>query len=164
MINRTIVSRDKEIIVRLYKALVRPHLEYCIQAWCPYLKKDIEILERVQRRATRMIKRCRGMSYEERLKECGLTTLERRRERGDLIETYKLLTGREGIPYERFFTIEQTSRTMGHKLKLYKERVGKWKSRFFNARVIDPWNKLDENTVTAVSLDSFKHKLGLVGY
>ena len=78
--------------MRLYKTLVRPHLEYCVQAWSPHLKKDIEILESVQRRATRMVNKCRGLSYEERLKVCGLTTLERRREQRDLIETYKLIS------------------------------------------------------------------------
>ena len=77
MISRNIVSRDREIILRLYKSLVRPHLEYCIQAWNPHLKKGIELLERVQHRATKMIKGLRELSYEERLKRCRLTTLEK---------------------------------------------------------------------------------------
>lgn len=164
MIKRTIVSRDKETMVGLYKTLVRPHLEYCVQAWCPYLRKDIEILESVQRRATRMINECRRLSYEERLEVCGLTTLEKRRERGDLIETYKLISGIESVPKERFFMMERYGKTRGHNLKLYKKRVGPWKKHFFSARVIDRWNALDEKTVSAVSVNSFKCKLGELGY
>ena len=57
--------------------IVRPHLEYCIQAWRPHLKKDIDMFERIQRRATKMIPELRDLSYEERLKECGLKTLEK---------------------------------------------------------------------------------------
>ena len=72
----------------MYKTIVRPHLEYCIQAWRPYRKKDIDILERVQRRATKIIQKLRNISYEMRLKECGLTTLETRRLRGDQIEVF----------------------------------------------------------------------------
>ena len=60
LIRRTITCRSKEIIVRLYKSLVRPHLEYCIQAWRHHLVKDTEVLEKVQRRATRMIRECTG--------------------------------------------------------------------------------------------------------
>ena len=80
LIRRNITYKEKKLIIPLYKAIVRPHLEYCIQAWRPYRKKDIDILERIQRRATKMIPE---LSYEERLKECGLTTLETRRLRGD---------------------------------------------------------------------------------
>ena len=82
MIKRNIVSRNHNIITKLYKTLVRPKLEYCIQAWRPYLRKDVDKLERVQRRATKLISECRKFSYEDRVKFTGLTTLEDRRDRG----------------------------------------------------------------------------------
>ena len=164
MIKRTIVSRDKEIILKLYKTLVRPHLEYCIQAWNPHLRQDIELLEKVQHRATKMIKGYQGLSYEERLTKCGPTTLEKRRVRGDLIETYKLMTGKEAIPPERFFKLAGNRRTRGHEFKLYKERVGKLQSHFFSARIVDIWNNLDEECVRATSVNEFKAKLGKLGY
>ena len=77
--------KEKQLIVPLYKTIVRPHLEYCIQAWRPYHKKDIDMLERIQRRATKMIPELRYLSYESRLLRSGLTTLETRRLRGDQI-------------------------------------------------------------------------------
>ena len=82
MIRRNITYKEKSLIVPLYKAIVRPHLEYCIQAWSPYLRKDIDMLEKIQRRATKLIPELRDLRYEGRLKECGLTTLETRRLRG----------------------------------------------------------------------------------
>ena len=85
LIGRNIAYKEKRLIIPLYKTIVRPHLEYCIQAWRPYRKKDIDTLERIQRRATKMIPELRDLSYEERLKECGLTTLETRQLRGDQI-------------------------------------------------------------------------------
>ena len=81
MILRNITYNEKSLIIPLYQEIVIPHLEYCIQAWNPYLRKDIDMLEKVQRRATKLIPGLIDLtkSYEERLKECGLTTLETRR-------------------------------------------------------------------------------------
>ena len=107
-IGRYIVYKEKELII------VRPHLEYCIQAWRPYRKKDIDMLERVQRRATKMIPKLRNISYEMRLKECGLTTPETRRLRGDQIEVFKILNGYENIDRNISFTVKEERRTRGH--------------------------------------------------
>ena len=91
LIRRTIVYKEKQLIVPLYKAIVRPHLEYCIQAWRPYGKKDIDKLERIKRRATNMIPELRDLSYERCLLQCRLTTLETRRLRGYQIEVFKTM-------------------------------------------------------------------------
>ena len=104
MIRRNITHKEKSLIVPLYKAIVRPHLEYCIQAWSPYRRKDIDMLEKIQRRATKLIPGLRDLSYEERLKECGLITLETRRLRGGQIEVFKILNGYENIDSTIFFS------------------------------------------------------------
>ena len=122
LIRRNITYKGKKLIIPLYKAIVRPHLEYCIQAWRPYRKKDIDTLERIQRRATKMIPELRDLSYEERLKECGLTTLETRRLRGDQIEVFKILNGYENIDRNMFFSLKKDSRTRGHEVKLVKDQ------------------------------------------
>ena len=85
MIRRNITYKEKSLIIPLYKTIVRPHLEYCTHAWNPHLRKDVDMLEKIQRRATKLIPELRDLTYEERLKECGLTTLETRRLRGDQI-------------------------------------------------------------------------------
>ena len=105
MIRRTIVIRDKDTMLRLYKSLVRPQLEYYIQIWNPYLKQDMEKLEKVQRKATKMTQGHKDLIYKERLKRCGLTTLWKRRSREGLIEAYKITTGKEAIQWDRFFEL-----------------------------------------------------------
>ena len=117
MINRTFVSKDSITMLRLYQSLVRPKLEYCVQAWCganPYLKKDIDLLEKVQRRATRsMTSDIKSLSYSDRLQKFGLTTLETRRLRGDLIEVFKMFKGFDNIKLNDFFKLSSTS-VRGH--------------------------------------------------
>ena len=160
LIRRNITYKGKKLIIPLYKAIVRPHLEYCIQAWRPYRKKDIDTLERIQRRATKMIPELRDLSYEERLKECGLTTLETRRLRGDQIEVFKILNGYENIDRNIFFSLKKDSRTRGHEVKLVKDQCRlDIRKHSFSQRTINEWNKLSTDCVTASSVNMFKNKV-----
>ena len=160
LIRRNITYKGKKLIIPLYKAIVRPHLEYCIQAWRPYRKKDIDTLERIQRRATKMIPELRDLSYEERLKECGLTTLETRRLRGDQIEVFKILNGYENIDRNMFFSLKKDSRTKGHEVKLVKDQCRlDIRKHSFSQRTINEWNKLSTDCVTASSVNMFKNKV-----
>ena len=112
---RSFQCRDKEVLTQLYKVFVRPHLEYAIQAWCPYTVKDIEVLEKVQKRMVRQITSLRG-TYEEKLAKIGLPTLQERRMRGDCIETFKMLNGFTRVNHEIWFSI--MSRTDGAQTRL----------------------------------------------
>jgi len=97
LIKRNFKNVGAEEFNLLYKAYIRPHLKYYIQVWSPYLKKDIECLERVQKRATKLQGILRKKPYEKRLRVLKLTTLEKGRLRRDLIETYKIITRKKNI-------------------------------------------------------------------
>lgn len=159
VIKRNFSVLTKEILVPLYLSLVRPIMDYAAQSWSPYLKKDIQVLEKVQRRATKLVPDLTQLPYEERCKRLGLQTLEDRRNRGDMIETYKLLHGYEDIPYAKFFQLN-TNNLRGHSLKL--SRPEHWrttlKGNWFTIRVIDKWNALPESVVTAPTIATFKSR------
>jgi len=104
MIKRTFSIRDKEVVLQLYKSLVKPHLEYSIQAWRPHYQKDL--IERVQSWATKLISNLMGYTYDDRLNILKLTTLEKRWLRGDLIEVFKMFKGFDNLDPLMFFWIK----------------------------------------------------------
>ena len=152
--------KSKDIILQLYKSLVRPLLEYAVQFWSPYLLKDVDMLERVQRRATKMIPGMRSITYEERLKQLKLPSLALRRLRGELIETFKILKGFDDVRKEKFFNLNVTSVTRNNGLKLVGKRFNTNVSKnYFTNKVINCWNSLPADVVAADSINSFKNRL-----
>ena len=159
-IGRSFEFRTEEIILNLYNALVRPHLEYCVQCWSPYYKKDIAKLEGVQRRMTKLIPRLRNKPYEERLSELNLFSLTKRRLRGDLIEVFKIIKGIENMDMEKYFTIDTSNitRNNGYKIVGKRFQTNEAKHFFFN-RIVNVWNGLPSNVIDCSTTDIFKKRL-----
>ena len=143
IIRRSFLHLDEDMFLQLYKSLVRPHLEYANQVWAPRHVKHIVMLENVQRRATKLVPGLAELEYEERLKRLELPTLAYRRLRGDLIEVYKIMSGKyDSDACEGLIDRRVGERSTGHPHKIFKERPIKDIRKYgFPHRVVDIWNR-----------------------
>ena len=161
LLMKTITYKSRDVMVPLFKSLVRSILEYGNPLWNPILKKHVNLIENVQRRFTRSIIGCQGLEYQERLKALDLPSLEFRRLRGDLIEVYKIMHGLyDPITTKSLFCLSKNTNTRGHNLKLdLRQTNTNLYHHFFTNRVIIPWNSLPPEVVNATSVNAFKNRL-----
>ena len=160
-ISRAFQYRDKQTFVQLYKQYVRPHLEVSVQAWSPWLQSDIEKLEKVQRKAVRMVAGMRATDYEGRLKELGLTTLSERRHQTDILQTYKVLTGKDATDPKTWFKLaaegpRQTRNATGPLNVQANHGRLEVRRNFYSIRVTDSWNRVPNEIKMMTTVEGFK--------
>jgi hypothetical protein len=154
-IYRNFMVKNAEFLRQMFITFVRPKVEYATVIWSPWYKKDINLIERVQKSFTSKIPGING-SYTRRLATLNLQSLELRRKIFDLIEVFKILRGFSPLKANEFFQLSQ-SYTRGHNLRLIKERFYcDERKYFFSNRVFEIWNKLPQETVNAPSISAFK--------
>lgn len=160
IIRRNFINFDKKVLLQLYKSLVRPHLDYAVPIWKPHLKKDISLMESVQRRMTRLIPGMRGKTYEERLKELNLMSLEQRHIRQDLLTFYNIINKKMDIDLDGITEIIGKERTRGnfYKIRPKYARLECRRNAYFH-RIWKIWNELPDAVVKKTSVNGFKKEL-----
>ncbi|KAJ7418452.1 hypothetical protein BTVI_29147 [Pitangus sulphuratus] len=159
-IKSSTTSRLREVILSLYSALVRPQLEYRIHLLGPQHKKDVGMLEQVQRGTSKLTTGLEHISYEDRIRNMGLFSLEKRRLRGYLIRVFQYLKGACTRAKEGVFTTVCSDRTRGNGFKLKEVRFSlDIREKFFTVRVVRLWNRLPREVVDSPSLEVFKARL-----
>ena len=159
LIRRSFTYLDSESMKHLFVTIVRPHLEFGNVAWSPRFNKEIDLIEKVQARATKVIPGMKGLSYEQRLRVMKLPSLQYRRKRGDLIEVYKYVNGHYNVN-SNLLCKDTSRRTRGHAHKLTKRSCNlNVRQNFFSFRVVNTWNNMPSYVVEAPSLNSFKARL-----
>lgn len=159
IVKRNFKNLKPKHMTTIYKTMVRSKLEYANCIWHPKFEGGKDCLERVQRRATKLITHLKDRTYCERLKELNLPTLDYRRRRGDIIQTYKIVRGIDKVE-AGFLKPNKNKQTRGNSKKLEKERFCTNERRnFFSARIVNNWNKLPETAVSAKNLNTFKAEL-----
>ena len=158
-IKKAFKHMNSDIFKKLFCAHIRPHIEYAVQFWAPYLRKSINQIESVQRRATKNIPGFQNHSYKERLQLLDIPTLAYRRLRGSMIEVYKMIN-----VYDPEVTPPldiRSYRTRGHNQRLYVKPANKLhpKHHSFQHRVVNPWNSLPSDVVNSPNLDTFKNRM-----
>ena len=160
LIRRSFSLIDEVTLPFLFKSLVRPHLEYGNLVWGPFNRADQKAIERVQRRATRLVTSIRHLKYQERLHILRLPSLYYRRRRGDMIHVYQMLHGGVDVGASDMFTLHTGGPTRGHSLKLCKPYATcRFRRTSFAVRVINDWNGLPDAIVQSPSLCTFKSRL-----
>ena len=160
LIKKSYRTRDSLTIPTLYKSLVRRHLEYGNPIWGPFYQGDIDKLEAVQRRATKMVADQNNKPYEERLKNLDLPSLTHRRKRGDIIQVFKIVNGLVNINAKSLFMPTNSSRTRGHAHKFFKHHaIKRPRIDSFSQRIVNTWNSLPAYVINAPSMNQFKNRL-----
>jgi ribonuclease P/MRP protein subunit RPP40 len=161
MILRCFLTHDVNCLIKAFTVYVRPIVEYCSSVWSPTYKKDIDLLEKVQRRFTKRLPGFKHLSYLERLANLNLKTLEARRLLIDLCLCYKIVKGLVNINLSDMFAFAaHCSSTRGHPLKLVKPHARvNGRMFFFSLRIVDVWNSLPADVVTSNTYNQFKRGL-----
>jgi ribonuclease P/MRP protein subunit RPP40 len=160
-VSRAYHYKDRFTFINLYKQYVRPHLEFVVQAWSPWLQQDKEVLERVQKRAVKMVSGLQGTSYQEKLEELDLNTLEERRHQADMLQMYKIITGKDSVMREQWFKMAADAmvrtRQAAGLLNVIKPRARLGvRINFFSVRTADDWNVVPEKIKMARTAAHFK--------